>query len=82
MALNMSLKEALTLEVKKFLDAANCAMRYEISKRHWLRLVDAGKAPQPTRLGRSVRWKISTLEKWDADGNPVVRHVPARATSR
>jgi predicted DNA-binding transcriptional regulator AlpA len=31
-------------------------------------LVDAGKAPQPTRFGRSVRWADSVLTAWEADG--------------
>lgn len=61
------------------IDANACASRYGISKRHWLRLVDAGKAPQPLRLGRLVRWAIasgnSSLEAWEANGCKPIRQV-------
>ena len=30
------------------------------STRHIRRLVDAGKAPQPLRLGKSLRWRVET----------------------
>lgn len=64
------------------IDADACASRYGISKRHWLRLVDAGKAPQPLRLGRLVRWAIasgcSSLEAWEADGCPKVRQLSTK----
>ena len=54
----------------KYLAAAECAARYAISTRHWLRQVDAGLAPQPTRFGRSVRWSVAELESWEAAGCP------------
>lgn len=57
----------------KFLDAEGCAARYDFSPEHWRRLVDAGKAPQPRRFGRLVRWPESDLDRWDDDGNPPVR---------
>jgi predicted DNA-binding transcriptional regulator AlpA len=53
-----------------YLDAKGCGARYGVSSRHWLRLVDAGKAPQPTRFGRCVRWGIELLETWEAAGCP------------
>lgn len=64
-----------TLGPAKFLDADGCAARYGFSPEHWRRLVDAGKAPQPRRFGRLVRWAESELEKWDANGNPPIRPV-------
>lgn len=54
--------------VRLFLDAEGCAGRYQISARHWLRLVDSGRAPRPVRFGRSVRWRVADLEKWEAEG--------------
>lgn len=60
---------------KKYIDSEECGARYRFSKRHWLRLVDSGRAPQPTRFGRLVRWSIATLEAWEADGCRPVRNV-------
>lgn len=54
-------------------DADACARRLGISKRHWLRMVDAGKAPQPVRLGRLVRWSLATLEEWERGGCKPIR---------
>ncbi len=62
----------------KYLDAKGCAARYGFSWRHWLRLVDAGKAPPPVRFGRLVRWSISSLESWEAAGCPSCRKGPGR----
>lgn len=54
-------------------DADACASRLGISKRHWIRLVDSGRAPQPARLGRLVRWSLATLQIWEAGGCKPVR---------
>ena len=62
---------------KKYLDAKGCAARYGFSWRHWLRLVDSGRAPQPTRFGRLTRWSSASLESWEADGcRPVRKGAP------
>ncbi len=55
------------------IDADECAYRTGISKRHWMRLVDRGVAPQPIRLGRLVRWSLATLQEWEAGGCKPVR---------
>jgi predicted DNA-binding transcriptional regulator AlpA len=61
---------------KKYLDAKDCGTRYGCSWRHWRRLVDSGRAPQPTRFGRLARWSIAKLEAWEADGcRPVDRRA-------
>ncbi len=60
---------------KRFLDAKACGSRYSFSWRHWLRLVDAGRAPQPTRFGRLVRWSLDALEEWERGGCRSVRIV-------
>ena len=57
----------------QYLDADGCAARYAFSPAHWRRQVDAGRAPQPIRLGRLVRWSIAALEKWEAAGCPSCR---------
>jgi predicted DNA-binding transcriptional regulator AlpA len=57
----------------KYLDMQGCSSRYGFSDRHWIRLVDAGKAPPPTRFGRLVRWNIASIEEWEAAGCPSYR---------
>lgn len=53
-----------------------CCVRFGgISKRHWSRMVDAGKAPQPVRLGRLCLWSVETLEEWERGGCKPVRTV-------
>jgi len=55
-----------------YLDADGCGGRYDFSRRHWIRLVDSGLAPQPTRFGRLVRWPLKSLIEWEAgDCKPV-----------
>ena len=63
---------------KRYLDARECGARYGFSWRHWLRLVDGGKAPQPVRFGRLVRWPLASLEEWEAGGCRPIRAVKGR----
>lgn len=72
----LAITEAAT--PRRFFDADQCGHRYGFSKRHWIRLVDSGKAPQPTRFGRLVRWSLESLDQWDAAGCPSCRHVAAK----
>ena len=65
-----------------YADAEECGRRYGFSKRHWLRLVDSGRAPQGTRFGRLVRWPTTTLNEWDATGNRPCRHVSAKGGAK
>lgn len=58
---------------ERYCDAADCAARYGFSRRHWLRLVDRGRAPQPTRFGRLCRWSLTTLEAWERGGCRPIR---------
>lgn len=64
----------------QYYDAPRCADRYGFSVRHWMRLVDAGRAPQPVRFGRLTRWSVVTLTQWEADGCPSCRRQ--RGTGR
>jgi len=47
-----------------------------VSSRHVRRLVDAGKCPQPVRLGRSCRWPRPVVERWISDNCPNCRKRP------
>ena len=67
--------ESRAVATATHVDADACASRLGISKRHWIRMVDAGKAPQPVRLGRLVRWSIAALEGWESTGCKPIRHV-------
>jgi prophage regulatory protein len=55
------------------LDVEAFAALLGVSTRHLRRLVDAGKAPQPVRLGGCVRWPRHVVEAWIADGCPNCR---------
>jgi predicted DNA-binding transcriptional regulator AlpA len=61
------------------IDADAFAAMLDISTRHLRRLVDAGKAPQPARLGGCVRWPLTVAESWIADGCPNCRKRPGGA---
>ncbi len=41
-----------------------------ISKRTLWRLLDAGKVPQPVRIGRNTRWRLSEVSGWIEKGCP------------
>jgi predicted DNA-binding transcriptional regulator AlpA len=58
-----------------FLDAEGCGHRYSFSSKHWNHLVDQGKAPQPHRFGRLVRWSLADLQVWEAGGCKPVRTI-------
>ena len=48
------------------LDVEAFAALLGVSTRHLRRLVDAGKAPQPVRLGGCVRWPRHVADGWIA----------------
>lgn len=52
----------------------------QVSRRQIWKLLARGVLPEPTRLGRSVRWRASDIEAWiangcriDADGKTVAK---------
>jgi excisionase family DNA binding protein len=55
------------------LDVGGVAELLGVSPRHVRRLVDAGKCPQPVRLGRVCRWPRPAVEAWIGSGCPNVR---------
>lgn len=61
------------------LDVQGFADLLDVSTRHIRRLVDAGKCPQPVRLGGCVRWPRPAVETWIADGCPNCRKRPGVA---
>jgi predicted DNA-binding transcriptional regulator AlpA len=63
--------------VPQLLTASEAATHLRISKRSWWRLVSAGKAPEPVRLGGAVLWRQAELAAWIAAGCPTVRHEKA-----
>jgi len=52
------------------LDIEGFAGLLGVSTRHLRRMVDAGKAPQPVRLGGCVRWNRETVAAWLSAGCP------------
>jgi len=54
------------VESTQFLSAEQCRNRYGFSKRHWLRLVSSGEAPNPIQFGRLQRWALAELQSWEA----------------
>jgi predicted DNA-binding transcriptional regulator AlpA len=61
------------------LDVEALASLLDCSSRHVRRLVDAGKAPQPVKLGGLSRWPRPVVEAWIADGCPNCRKRPGVA---
>jgi excisionase family DNA binding protein len=55
------------------LDVDALAAMVGVSTRTVRRLVDAGKFPQPVRLGGCVRWSRVVVEAWIAAGCPNCR---------
>jgi predicted DNA-binding transcriptional regulator AlpA len=46
------------------------AVWLQLSKRSLWRLRSAGQLPAPVRLRKAVRWRISDIENWLAQGCP------------
>lgn len=67
---------------ERYFDADGCSSRYGFSRRHWLRLVDSGRAPQPTRFGRLCRWPLTRLAAWEADNCRPVRAAARKRGAR
>jgi predicted DNA-binding transcriptional regulator AlpA len=54
----------------QLLTAKDLGKMLSLSKRQVFRLNSCGKIPAPIRIGGSVRWSLSTIEKWLATGAP------------
>lgn len=55
------------------LDVRAVAALLSCSTRHVYRLTDAGRMPQPVKLGTLVRWHRQSVEAWIAEGCPPVK---------
>ena len=62
----------------KYLNAEQCAVRFAISVRHFKYLVSLGFLPKPVKFGRSSRWCIDTLEKFDVEHAPKLSGAASR----
>jgi len=58
---------AALLGIKAVAELLDCSVR------HVHRLRDAGKMPQPVRLGSLVEWRRAEIEQWVASGCPNCR---------
>ena len=59
----------------ELLNATAAAEIAGVAERSWHRHVAVGRAPQPVRIGRSVRWRRGDIARWVADGCPSCRPV-------
>lgn len=57
------------LDVRQVAEICGCAARTVY------RLSDAGRMPQPVRIGSLVRWRRADLDDWLAAGCPAVRQA-------
>jgi excisionase family DNA binding protein len=68
---------------KLFLTVEECAVRYNISLRHFRRLVDDGVMPKPVKLGRCARWAVKALDEYDSRKiKKLMKPSPGKITSR
>ena len=62
----------------QLLTAKDAAKLCRLSKRSWFRFHACGKVPEPVRIGGSVRWRLSDIERWQAMGCPDRKSFEAR----
>jgi len=60
---------------RQLVDIKVVARKCCCSEQHIRRLCDAGKMPQPIRLGRVVRWDLAEIDEWK--GCPAIA-VPSK----
>ena len=56
-------------------DVQAVAEKLGCSTRHVYRLSDAGKMPRPLKLGSLVRWNLTQIDEWIAQGCPSCRNM-------
>jgi len=62
-------------------DVKALATLFCVSVRMVWQMRDAGKIPQPIKLGRLSRWRRSDIEKWVSEGCPPCRPAISRSSS-
>lgn len=50
------------------IDAETLARMLGVSERTLWRLLSARKLPEPIRIGRNTRWRLSEVQRWIEDG--------------
>ncbi len=71
-----------SIEASRMMSVADIAYRLNCSARTVWRLRDRGLMPQPIKLGKLIRWKAETIERWIAEDCPVPQATPASKWKR
>jgi predicted DNA-binding transcriptional regulator AlpA len=66
--MTLSFKSQVESPAAELLDVRSVAALFGCSTRHVYRLSDAGRMPQPVKLGALVRWTRRQIEDWISDG--------------
>ena len=66
-------QDATAHELPALLDIATVARMLSCSVRHVHRLRDSRRMPHPIKLGALVRWRLTDIEEWVAEGCPSCR---------
>lgn len=66
----------------ELLDLRDVARVCQLSARHVLRMVAAGRMPEPLRIGRCARWSRQTIQQWITTGCPTTQSssIPSLVT--
>ena len=54
----------------KLINAEELAQMLDVSERTLWRLLSGGKVPQPVRIGRNTRWRLTEVAEWIEKGCP------------
>lgn len=57
----------------ELLDAKSVAVLLRVSLRMIWQMRDAGRMPQPVKVGRLCRWRRTDIDRWIGDGCPRCR---------
>ena len=61
------------MKTQRFVSVLDVAEMLNVSSETVRRLTDRGAMPKPVRFGRAVRYRLSDLESWIANGCPDLR---------
>ena len=63
----------------ELLDAKSVAKLLQVSLRMIWQMRDAGRMPQPIKVGRLCRWRRPDIDRWIGDGCPHCRPAVTRS---
>jgi len=63
----------------ELLDAKTVAGVLHVSLRMIWQMRDAGRIPQPVKVGRLCRWRRADIDRWIGEGCPQCRPTAAKA---